>query len=146
MNIFTLKSRVSLVAVSFAWLLLAGCGTWGTAKNLPEAKVAQAEVSSNYRPYDAAAVKLAVSEGKKTAVFFHGATCGSCAKLDADIKANVANIPSDMVVFNADWDKNQALAKEYGVPKYHTVSYVSDKGLDKNVTGLFTLNDLVAAF
>lgn len=69
-------------------------------------------------------MKLAAAEGKKTAVFFHGATCGSCAKLDANIKANSAAIPNDVVVFNADRDENQELAKEYGVDKYHTVSFL----------------------
>ena len=67
-------------------------------------------------------------------------------ELDADILANVGNISSDTVVFNADWDTNQELAKEYAVPKYHTVSYLSKDGLEKNITGLFTLADLVKEF
>ena len=113
----------------------------------PQAAAPAAKVATNYVPYSESAVKLAASQGKKTAVFFHGATCGSCAKLDANIKENVANIPSDVVVFNADWDDNQDLAADYEVAKYHTVSYLNDDGsVAKNVTGLFELDKLVGEF
>ena len=95
-----------------------------------------------YDTYSPATLASAVEDGKKVAVFFHGATCGSCATLDADIKDNIANIPGDVVVLNADWDDNQELAEEYGVAKYHTVTMVTND--KKNVGNLFTLDDLVA--
>jgi len=83
-----------------------------------------------------------IKNGKKVAVFFCGATCGSCAKLDADIKENVANIPENVVVLNADWHDNQDLAAQYNVDTYHTVTMVTNNA--KNVKGLFTLQDLLA--
>lgn len=98
--------------------------------------------STNYIPYSKSAVEKAEKEGKDVAVFFHGKNCGSCKKLDADIKANAAKIPSDMVIFNADWDANQELAKAYDVPKYHTVSYVDGDKVN-NVKGLFSLADVL---
>lgn len=66
----------------------------------------------NYKTYSSNKVKVAMAEGKKAAVFFHSKTCGSCAKLDANITANGTDIPSDLVVFKADWDANQKLAAE----------------------------------
>jgi len=57
-------------------------------------------------------------------VFFHSKTCGSCAKLDANITANAAEIPADVAIFKADRDSNQDLAAELNVDKYHTVSFL----------------------
>jgi proteasome lid subunit RPN8/RPN11 len=79
---------------------------------------------SGYTEYSAAAVDAATKEGKDVALFFHSKTCGSCAKLDADIVANGASIPSDVAVFKTDRDDNQDLAVKYGVDKYHTVAYM----------------------
>jgi thiol-disulfide isomerase/thioredoxin len=81
--------------------------------------------STNYLAYSKDAVDTAVAEGKRVAVFFHSKTCGSCAKLDGDIEANEADIPSDVVIFKTDWDDNQDLAQEYKVDKYHTITYVT---------------------
>ncbi len=136
-----------LALVSSVSLLLIGCSSgWPSASAPTPAPQVAKVATSNYMPYSESAVKLAMAEGKKTAVFFHGASCGSCAKLDANIKANQASIPADVAIFNADWDKNQDLAKEFNVAKYHTVSYLNDSGVAKNVWGLFELNNLVAEF
>ncbi len=102
-------------------------------------------ISSNYELYTANAVLAAEKEGKDVAVFFHSKTCGSCAKLDADITANTKNIPSDTVILKADWDENQELARKLKVDKYHTVAFMNDDGTSNNVKGLFTLNDVVSA-
>ena len=147
----TFAKITGITLLSAISLILVGCGGgWSTADAVPTpsaqvAKVAPA-ANSNYIPYSESAVKLAMAEGKKTAVFFHGATCSSCAKLDANIKENLTDIPADVAIFNADWDDNQDLAKEYNVAKYHTVSYLDDSGVAKNVWGLFELDDLVAEF
>jgi thioredoxin-like negative regulator of GroEL len=66
----------------------------------------------------------AVVEEKDIAVFFHSKTCGSCAKLEADILANVGSIPGDVKILKADRDENQDLASTFNVDKFHTVAYV----------------------
>ena len=126
-----------LIAASSA-LVLVGCNSWWSASAPVAEQVAEI---SGYQPYKLASVEQAVEQGKDVAVFFHGATCGSCAKLDADIKANSAKIPADTVIFNADWDDNQDLAVEYGVDKYHTVTMVTNG--KKNVKGIFELDSLL---
>jgi thioredoxin-like negative regulator of GroEL len=90
-------------------------------------------------------VQDAEEAGKNIAVFFHEKNCGSCAKLDGDITANAKNIPSDTVILKADWDDNQALARQLKVDKYHTVAFINADGTSDNVKGLFTLDDLVDA-
>lgn len=97
-----------------------------------------------YKVFTTEALAQAQAEGKDTAVFFHSKTCGSCAKLDADINTNLDNIPWDTVILKADWDENQELAAQYNVAKYHTVTFV-DGDINENVKGLFTLEELLAA-
>lgn len=78
-------------------------------------------------------------------MFFHSKTCGSCAKLDADIENNAANIPDNVVIMKTDWDDNQDLAKKFNVDKYHTVAFL-DGDSSTNVKGLFTLDEVVENF
>ncbi len=137
-------NKIGLVCLISSTLVLAWCNSWSNSASAPNPtpvveKVAQV---TWYQPYKLASVEKAIEEGKKTAVFFHGATCGSCAKLDANIKKNVSKIPWDVAIFNADWDENQDLAVEYGVDKYHTVTMVTNG--KKNVKGLFELDDLLS--
>ncbi len=74
-------------------------------------------------------------------LFFHSKTCGSCKTLSDDITENANDIPEDVMVYKVDWDENQDLAKEYGIAKYHTLRYV---GSEENVTGIFTLEEVLA--
>lgn len=78
-------------------------------------------------------------------MFFHSKTCGSCAKLHADIEVNAADIPDDVVIMKTDWDENQDLAKKFNVDKYHTVAFI-DGDSSTNVKGLFTLDEVVENF
>lgn len=103
------------------------------------------ENAGEYIVYTPAALAKATAEGKNTALFFHSKTCGSCEKLDNAINSDTADLPENMVVFKTDWDDNQELAWELNVAKYHTVAFMNDNGTSKNVSGLFTVSDLVAA-
>ncbi len=102
-----------------------------------------AQGNNGYVAFNEAEFKKAQAAGKDVAVFFHSKTCGSCAKLDGDIAANAAKIPSDTMIMKADWDENQDLAAQWGVDKYHTVSVVDGNSV-KNVKGLFTLDEVMA--
>ena len=145
------STQTTIALISSAvlmWAVLTGCGgaapadtpTDGTEKAATVGNV----VYAGYEAYSPDALATAQKEWKKTAVFFHSKTCGSCAKLEADIQANIKDMPDDVTVLKADWDENQELAKEHNVEKYHTVVYLGDA--KKNVKGLFTLEDLVAGF
>lgn len=135
-----MKKLLLIVVSLFAfWAILTWCSapSGDSAANDTWSAVALAW----YMDYSDAALAKAESEDKKVAVFFSSKTCGSCGKLDADITANAANIPSDVVIMKADWDASQDLAKKFAVDKYHTVTMLSN--WEKNVKWLFTLDDLV---
>jgi thiol-disulfide isomerase/thioredoxin len=99
-----------------------------------------------YKVYSEEALAQAQADGKETALFFHSKTCGSCAKLDTAITTDSNDLPENLVVFKTDWDDNADLAKKYTVAKYHTVAFMNEDGTTKNVTWLFTVGDVVAAY
>jgi outer membrane murein-binding lipoprotein Lpp len=152
-----MKNQSILVAVVAlaSVTVLAGCNQPSKATpTQPAAQGVQQAVASLFNPvyasdsyveYTPAALAKAKADGKETAVFFHGATCGSCAKLDADFKENEVIIPEDLVVFKADWDSNQKLAGELNVASYHTIAYYNEDGSTDNVKGLFTVEEVVQA-
>lgn len=99
-----------------------------------------------YEVYTQQALAQAQVDGKETALFFHSKTCGSCAKLDTAITQDAVDLPENLVVFKTDWNDNQDLAKKYNVAKYHTIAFMNEDGSSKNVKGLFTVGDVVAAY
>jgi len=99
---------------------------------------------TGYPIYTEAKLATATNEGKDVALFFNSKTCGSCAKLEADIITNAWNIPANTEIFKVDRDDNQDLAKQLGVAKYHTVVYPEMN--NEQVTWLFTLDDLLEEF
>lgn len=146
--LLTMFNKVFLTAFWLAVFIWAwGVLSWCSSTTVSDEIVQQLPIATAYADYSAAAVKEAEAEGKKVAVFFHSASCGSCGKLDASISWNEGKLPSDVAIFKADWasPEGQALAKEYWVDKYHTVSYKMKDGV-KNVKGLFEASDVVAEF
>ena len=59
---------------------------------------------------------------------FHADWCPNCRALDANIRANLDDIPSDVVIFKVDYDDNQALRQQYGVNRQTTVVSVDGSG------------------
>lgn len=123
------KSLISAVAIVAISATLIGCGqssnTQPTAVNQPASTIDVVN-AANYELYSPSVAQAAMNDGKDIAVFFHSKSCGSCAKLDADIMANAEMIPEDTVILKADWDENQDLAVQYGVDKYHTVAFMNE--------------------
>ena len=139
----------ALTAVVLAW-----CGaptsqndTTNSTSSTDTTNVAVSDVrlaSTNYIPYSADALEEAQADGKKTAVFFHSKTCGSCRKLEENIIENEAKIPEDVVIFKADYFEEEEAVVAYKVDKYHTVTMFDEDGEQmKNAKGLFTLEDLI---
>ena len=79
-----------------------------------------------YVPYDAS--KVAFAEDGKVVLFFRASWCPTCRALDANIKANLSQIPQNTLVLDVDYDKYTDLKKQYGVTYQHTLVQVDASG------------------
>ncbi len=111
-------------AAVLAALLLtaaAGASTTPPAKPTPPGKTAV-----HYLPYSKAAFDAAKS--MKRVLFFHATWCPSCRATDADIVTQQGDIPEDVVIFKADYDKEVALKKQYGIISQHSFVLTDSSG------------------
>lgn len=100
-------------------------------------------VAGSYEAY--APEKLASAETGDVVLFFRASWCPTCKALDEDIKANMANIPSDLTILDVDYDKFADLKKKYEVTTQHTLVKVDKDGNMLNKwTGSANLADLVS--
>lgn len=81
---------------------------------------------SGYQPYTQAAFDAA--RGERRVLFFHATWCPTCKAASANITANLATLPKNIVIFKTDYDKEVALKKKYGVTYQHTFVLVNEKG------------------
>lgn len=79
-----------------------------------------------YVSYDAS--KLAFAKEGAVVLFFRASWCPSCRALDANIKANLSQIPADVLILDVDYDKSADLKKAYGVAYQHTLVQVDENG------------------
>jgi thioredoxin 1 len=114
-----------------------------TAKANSESSGSAATSSSGeYVAYDSA--KLAAAKTGKVVIFFAAAWCPTCRGLDKDINAHLTNIPANVTLLKADYDKESELKKKYGVTYQHTLVQVDESGtLIKKWSGSPTLGELV---
>ena len=61
-------------------------------------------------------------------LFFHASWCNQCKALEKDVKENSGDIPEDVVIFQVDYDSNQALRQQYGVTIQTTIVSVNSEG------------------
>jgi thiol-disulfide isomerase/thioredoxin len=88
--------------------------------------------------------KLANAEAGNVVLFFRAGWCPTCRTVDADIKANMNNIPANLTILDVDYDKSSDLKKKYGVTTQHTFVQVDSKGnLIKKWMGGSTLASVV---
>ncbi|WP_420594070.1 thioredoxin family protein [Deinococcus sp.] len=107
-------------------LTAAAAGTAALAAAKTDTKPGAMMAESGYQVYTKAAFDAAVSE--KRVLFFHATWCPNCKQADADINANLKDLPKDIVIFKTDYDKEVALKKQYGITYQHTFVLVDDKG------------------
>jgi thiol-disulfide isomerase/thioredoxin len=62
----------------------------------------------------------------RVVLFFHAPWCGQCVQLEKDILAE--GVPDGVTVIKVDWDTNQALEQQYGVPMRTTFVELGDDG------------------
>ncbi len=83
-------------------------------------------MGGQYAMYDAS--KVAFAKEGKVVLFFRASWCPTCRALDADIKANLAMIPKDVLILDVDYDQAAALKKQYGITTQHTLVQVDAEG------------------
>lgn len=83
-------------------------------------------MGGQYVAYDAS--KLAFAKEGNVVLFFRASWCPTCRALDADIKANLSQIPKDVLILDVDYDKSAELKKQYGVTYQHTLVQVDADG------------------
>lgn len=82
--------------------------------------------SGSYESYSPE--KLALAENGDVVLFFRASWCPTCRALDADIKANMKNIPAGVTILDVDYDNSTSLKQKYGVTYQHTLVQVDSSG------------------
>jgi thiol-disulfide isomerase/thioredoxin len=91
---------------------------------------------SRYIEYSKAAFDNAASN--RRVLFFYANWCPICKPADADLKANIDKIPSDVTVIRVNYNdtdtdqEEKDLAKQYGITYQHTFVQIDAQG--KEVT------------
>ena len=72
--------------------------------------------------------KIAKAATGKVVLFFRADWCPTCKTLDADIRANLKNIPEDVTILDVNYDNSTALKQKYAVTYQHTLVQVDASG------------------
>lgn len=72
--------------------------------------------------------KLALADSGDVILFFRASWCPTCRALDADIKANMKNIPAGVAILDVNYDDSTVLKQKYGVTYQHTLVQVDSSG------------------
>lgn len=116
--------------------------TAGTTQTTQQTGTTTLEASApgRYIPYSAAALE----RDRINIIFFAASWCPSCRALDADIQANLSQIPANLVILKADYDAEVQLKQKYGVTIQHTLVRVDAQGnLIEKWNGLYNLSSLM---
>jgi thioredoxin 1 len=76
-----------------------------------------------YKDYSMEAIKTALTEGKKVALFFHASRCPACVAANKDFMA--MSLADNSVIFKVDYDTMTDLKKQYGVTSQHTFVFLN---------------------
>ncbi len=88
---------------------------------------------------------LANANSGDVVLFFKADWCPSCNVLDADITANLSDIPNDVTILDVDYDDNTDLREKYNVRTQHTMVQVDAEGNEiKTWIGSFSLDDILS--
>lgn len=89
--------------------------------------------------------RLALAASGDVVLFFRASWCPTCKALDADIRARMSAIPSDLTILDVDYDNSAELKRKYGVTYQHTFVQVDAEGNQiKKWSGSPTLSALVS--
>jgi len=114
-----------------------------TSNNLSIEPILAPKRLGSYEAYNSS--KLAYAENGDVVLFFRASWCPSCRTLDKNIKENISNIPSGVIILDVDYDNSTDLKKKYGVTYQHTLVQVDSSGnMIAKWSGGSTLQDLVS--
>jgi thiol-disulfide isomerase/thioredoxin len=89
--------------------------------------------------------KLAFANEGDVVLFFRASWCPSCKALDDNIKANLSNIPENLLILDTDYDSSNELKQKYGVTTQHTLVQVDATGeMIQKWSGGSTLDSIIA--
>lgn len=99
--------------------------------------------AGSYEVYGAEKITMAATGD--VVLFFRASWCPTCRAVDADIKANLKDIPANLTILDVNYDSSSALKQKYGVTYQHTFVQVDAEGNQiKKWQGSPTLAALVA--
>lgn len=91
----------------------------------PAAVTAQVD-SLRYVSYDPQ--RFAQLAHQRRVLFFRASWCSTCAEADKELSAQSAEIPSNITVFEVDYDREKELKQKYAVVNQHTFVQVDNNG------------------
>jgi thiol-disulfide isomerase/thioredoxin len=102
-------------------------------------------MSKNYVEYTQKAFDEAADAKTKRVLFFAASWCPSCRGADKNITENLEKIPTNVVIFKTDYDKETALKTKYGITRQHSFVYVDAKGMALKTWSGGGLNEIIEA-
>ncbi|HJZ05621.1 hypothetical protein A2634_05450 [Candidatus Amesbacteria bacterium RIFCSPHIGHO2_01_FULL_48_32] len=134
---------MSAKAVILAFLILiptAAAGYLFTQKPNPPSQL-QDTTQSNYVDYTPAAFAAAIN--KRRVLYFYATWCPTCSVANEDFTVNAAQIPTDVVIFRTDYDRETTLKAKYGITYQHTFVQVDTNGNELAKWNGGGLNELI---
>lgn len=92
----------------------------GETETETETETSVAPAAGQYVDYQGQA-QLDQLAGQERWLSFHADWCPQCRALDADINANLDQIPAGVTIVKVDFDDNQPLRQQYGVTQQTTI-------------------------
>ena len=140
-NIYAFVGVVAVIAVSIVGIL-----AYNKQKDSADTQNSSSSSAKNNSTKsgtftDYSSNLLAKAETGNVVIFFNASWCPTCQSTVKNINSNLNNIPSDLTILSADYDKETALRQKYGVTYQHTFVKVDKDGNQiKKASGLADLN------
>lgn len=83
-------------------------------------------VPAEYVDYSASG--FAAASDRKRVIFFHAAWCPFCIATDVAIRANLEDIPDDVIIFKANYDEENDLKDQYGITYQDSFVLLDENG------------------
>jgi len=114
----------------------------GMATTQPTQMDSQPPTPGQFLAYSESAVDESTAEHR--VLFFHATWCPSCIATKNQINNSLSEIPSDVDIFDVDYDDNMSLRQQYQVRTQHAfVTLDADGNASSVAYGLSSLEDIV---
>lgn len=124
---YTLAALLLLIGVG---LVMAkdkrGESPMNPAVKADEVRMSVAQDTVRYLPYSEP--NFNAVKHQKRVLFFRAAWCGSCQDAEAELSKVTADIPTDVTVFDVNFDTAVELKRKYDVVVQHTFVQVDSQG------------------